>query len=379
MTNHGDHVHHHAAIDATTHSYRYRDPLRPGELARMLQIDGTDGGGQVLRTALSLAAITETPVRVTNVRGARPTPGLRAQHRTAVKLVADCCDATVEGAELGADEVRFDPGDDWTRSLSVDVGTAGSITLLFDTILPIAAAVDESFEVVATGGTDVRWAPTVEYLRRVKLPLLAGFGVEASVDLSKTGFYPAGGGRATLRTGRSTLTPTTLDDRGPLERVEVYAKAAETLANRTVAERQASRVSDLLTDLGYPVADPEIEYVPTRSPGTSLLLCGVYENSLLGVDELGAKGVTSEAVADAAVGRFDSLDASQAPVDRHMADQLLVFLALAGGRLCIPQVTDHVRTNLDVLAAFGSDISLTERDGDLPVVTASPLVEPSAR
>jgi RNA 3'-terminal phosphate cyclase (ATP) len=332
----------------------------------MLTIDGTAGGGQLLRTALSLATITDTPFRIEDVRGARPNPGLRPQHLAAVRLAADLCDAEVGGAELDSDSLTFRPGSERRTSLRADVATAGSVTLLFDTVLPIAATCEESFRLTATGGTNVKWSPTVEYHQRVKAPLLAEWGIDVDVDLLRTGFYPAGGGKAVLQTTPSTVSPLELDARDDLERVEIYSKAADALAERDVAKRQATRAQESLDDAGIPTDVRIVEYVSTRSPGSSLLLRGVYENALVGFDALGERGRTSEDVAESAVRQFEAFHATGAPVDPFMADQLVVFLALAGGRVRIPTVTAHVRTNLDVVDAFGCDVRLDRRsDGTL--------------
>jgi RNA 3'-terminal phosphate cyclase (ATP) len=343
----------------------------------MIAIDGADGGGQLLRTALSLAIVTDTSFRIEDVRGNRPTPGLKPQHLAAVRLAADLCDAEVTGAEPGADSLTFRPGDARCTSLRADVGTAGSVTLLFDTVLPVAATGDGPVRLTATGGTDVKWAPTVEYYRKVKLPLLATVGVEADVDLAATGFYPAGGGEATLRATPSSPVAFDLETRGALERVGIYSKASESLADRDVADRQADHARDRLDEEGYPAAVRRVEYVPTRSPGSSLLLRGVYERTLTGTAALGERGRTSEAVADDAVQRFIAHHDGGAPVDAHTADQLMVFLALAGGRVRIPAATAHVRTNLDVIAAFGSDIRLDRQpDGTLVLAaSAHPVVD----
>ncbi|AXG05107.1 RNA 3'-terminal phosphate cyclase [Haloplanus rubicundus] len=339
----------------------------------MLTVDGTEGGGQLLRTALSLSTITGTPFRIEDVRGARPNPGLKPQHLAAVRVVADCCDAAVEGAELGADALTFRPGDERRTTLDADIGTAGSVTLLFDAVLPIAVTGDEPLELTATGGTDVKWAPTMAYHRLVKLPLLTDCGVEAAVDLQRTGFYPAGGGEATLRVAPSPLSPVALDRRGELERVGIYSKAAASLADREVADRQAESAREELAAAGLPADIRRVEYVEADSPGSSLLLRGVYEEGLVGVDALGERGRPSEAVAEDAVREFGAVHATDAAVDPFMADQLLVVLALAGGRVRIPSLTDHVRTNLDLLAQFGSDIESDRRADGTLVVAASAL------
>ncbi|WP_254279411.1 RNA 3'-terminal phosphate cyclase [Haloarcula marina] len=349
--------------------------MRPGPTGTRLvtlRIDGTEGGGQLLRTALSLAVVTDTPFRIDHVRGARPTPGLRPQHLAAVTLAAECCEATVRGAELGSPTLTFRPGASRTRTLTAAVATAGSVTLLFDTLLPIAVLDDGPYALTATGGTDVKWAPTVAYYRHVKLPLLARFGVDAGISLGRTGYYPAGGGRATLSTGDSSLAPVELTDRGVLDRVDIYSKAAAVLEDRSVAARQATQASDRLAAAGFSAEVRAVEYAETHSAGSSLLLCGVYEGTRLGVDALGERGRTSEAVADGAVDRFLTAHENGAPVDEHMGDQLLVFLALAGGRLRVPRVTSHVRTNVDVLRRFGADIGIVGGEDGPAVVEASP-------
>ncbi|EFW91311.1 RNA 3'-terminal-phosphate cyclase [Haladaptatus paucihalophilus DX253] len=338
----------------------------------MIEIDGTVGGGQLLRTALSLSAVTETPFRMTNVRGSRPNPGLKPQHVTAVDIVATICAADVAGARLDSSTLTFRPGTVRFDPMAVDIGTAGSITLLFDTVLPIAMAADEPFRMTAGGGTDVKWAPTVAYFRRVKLPLLTRCGLDADGDCTKTGFYPAGGGEAILRTTPGALSPLEIERRGELDRVEIRSKAATELADRMVAERQAERARKRLADAGCAPEIRRVEYVSTRSLGSSLLLSAVYDRSLAGFDSVGERGRTSEEVADDAFRRFEEFHAGGAPVDEYMADQVMTVLALVGGTVRIPTVTAHVRTNLAVIEKFGSDMSLTRRDDGTILLEASP-------
>lgn len=337
----------------------------------MLELDGSAGGGQLLRTALSLAVVTDTPFRIESIRGDRPTPGLAAQHLAAVNLVATYCDAEVEGAELGAEAVTFVPGDRRRSSLAAHVDTAGSVTLLCDTILPIAAA-DGPVELTATGGTDVKWAPTVAYYRRVKLPLLATWGLDADCDLERTGFYPVGGGEVTLTVTPSSLSRFDIETRGPLERVDVYSKAAVDLADSEVADRQASHAATRLDEMGVPADVASVDYVEADSPGSSLLLRATYDGAVAGFSALGERGRRSEDVAEATLTDFGQFHAGDAPVDEHMADQLLVLLAIAGGRVRIPRLTDHVRTNLELIAAFGSDIEATSRPDGTYTVRATP-------
>ncbi|MFC7154799.1 RNA 3'-terminal phosphate cyclase [Halomarina halobia] len=339
-----------------------------------IEIDGAAGGGQVLRTALSLAAVTGRRVRVDDVRGARPNPGLRPQHLAAVDLVAAACEADVEGAEPDSRTVTFAPGAVRGGDLARDVGTAGSVALVFDALLPLAAALDTPLSVEATGGTDVAWSPPIEYPRRVKIPLLRGYGLDASVDCERTGFYPAGGGRATLELRPSTLAPLRLTERGSLRRVAVYSKASASLEDAEVADRQAAAAVDTLDAAGRPVEVDRVEYVASDCPGSSILLVGEYERTRVGASALGERGKPSEAVAADAASAFEALHDAGAVMDPHLADQALVALALSGGELAIPHVTGHVRTNLAAIRAFGCDATLDERpDGTARVRVEAPL------
>lgn len=338
----------------------------------MITIDGAGGGGQLLRTALSLSAVTGRAFEMERIRVDRPEPGLKPQHLAAIDVVGDCCDAERSAVDPGSTTLAFRPGDPRGGSYDAAMGTAGSLTLLFDALLPVAVRLDEPIELRATGGTDVKWAPPIDYYRSVKLPLLARYGLDADADRERTGYYPAGGGEATLRAGPSTGRPLSLDARGELERVDVYSKASERLEAALVADRQAEQARERLEGAGIPVEVRRREHAPTDSPGSSLLLRGVYDRTLLGVDEFGERGRPAEAVGDRAVDRFLALHAGDATVDEHTADQLAVFLALWGGSVRIPRVTAHIESNLDVLRAFGSDVRLDGDDENGRYLRASP-------
>lgn len=338
----------------------------------LLLLDGAAGGGQLLRSALSLATLTETPFRMEGIRANRPAPGLRPQHLAAVELLAELSDGAVDGAEVGAETVTFRPGEARNTSLTADVPTAGSVTLLFDAVLPVAATYDEPLALSASGGTDVKWAPTLAYLRRVTLPVLAATGLDASVDRRTVGFYPAGGGNARLRVRPSALSPLDLRERGVLDRVEVHSTASESLAGAKVADRQAARARERLDEAGLTPDVRRVEYVETRSPGSSILCCGVYGTTRLGASALGERGVPSETVADRAVDRFRACHEAPGAVDSHTADQLMTTLVTTGGRVSIPRVTDHVAANRDVLRAFGCDVSLDRAPGGGWLLSASP-------
>jgi RNA 3'-terminal phosphate cyclase (ATP) len=334
----------------------------------MLELDGADGGGQLLRSALALSVVTGRPFELSNVRGERPNPGLRPQHLAAVEATAAACDAEVAGAAEGSEQVEFDPGSVGGGEIAVDVGTAGSVTLVFDALLPLLSVLDAPLTVTVTGGTDVKWSPTMDYYRRVKLPLLRRHGAQVALDLDRAGYYPTGGGRARLSLAPADLSPFSLVDRGAFAGARLYSSAAFSLSDRDVAERQADALAASLRERDRAVRTKAVTYRETASPGSALALHASFEGGTAGFDAVGERGKTSEAVADEVLEAFDAFVRSGAAVDRHLADQLVVFLALAGGRISVPAVTEHVQTSLDLLSAF--DRAVTVSADDPPVLSA---------
>ena len=335
----------------------------------MREIDGSEGGGQILRSALALAAVTERAIRVTGIRGNRPTPGLKPQHLTVVETLAEITDATVEGAEQGAETIEFDPGPPHGGDLTVEIGTAGSIPLLFDAILPLATKLTEPLSVTATGGTEVKWSPPLVTHEQVKLPLCRRFGLHAAIERNRTGFYPAGGGSATLHLQSTDLSPLESSERGELVAARCYSIVSADLVESDVGIRQAESASNHLERQGIDVQTEQISRVETKSTGTALAVELEYERTRAGFDALGERGVPAEEIATNAVDAAVAFHRSDAAVDRHLGDQLLVVLALAGGELSIPSVTDHIATSLDVLERFGLECELDE-SGAVPTITA---------
>ncbi|GAB3677343.1 RNA 3'-terminal phosphate cyclase [Halopiger thermotolerans] len=367
------------------------------------ELDGSSAGGQFLRTALGLAVLKNEAIRLEHVRGDRSTPGLRHQHLAVLETMAEICDADVSGAEVGAETVEFDPGlstgaDSRSNArrhpqleggeYAVDIGTAGSVTLLFDALLPLATILESPLRVTATGGTDVKWSPPLDYFRRVKLPLLRRYGLTAACEVDRRGFYPDGGGRATLHLGPSELEPIELAERGPLEALRIYSTESESLADRDVAFRQVEGALERLAVDEIEPAERCETTAASSSPGSALVVRLDHGTGIAGFAALGERGKPAERVgedaADAA-NRFLERD-DAAPVDRHMADQLLVFLAIAGGRVRVPEVTDHVAASRELLEDFGASIDLDEDDGGdggttdarPATVTAVPSIDPPA-
>lgn len=228
-----------------------------------------------------------------------------------------------------------------------------------------------------TGGTDVKWSPPLEYVRRVKLPLLRRFGLTAACEVERRGFYPDGGGTATLRLAPSRLEPIELTERGSLEGVRIYSTESESLADRDVAFRQAEGALERLAldEHDLAVLERRETTVASPSPGSALVLRVDHGTGIAGFDSLGARGKPAERVgedaADAvnrflehASGTVENGTETAPPVDRHMADQLLVYLALEGGRVRVPAMTDHVKTSCELLEAFGADVVLEGEGAD---------------
>ena len=329
----------------------------------MLDIDGSTGGGQVLRSALALAVIDDQPVRLSEIRTNRPDPGLKPQHLAVVETLADISNATVDGAAQGRESIEFVPGELAGGHVTTDIGTAGSISLLFDAVLGLAVALDEPLAVTATGGTEVKWSPPLLGHQRTKLPFCRQFGLHATIDRHRTGFYPAGGGRATLHLAPSSLGRLSLGERGEFHGARIYSLASTDLADSEVARRQAETARHSLTERGIDVLATETRSAVATSTGSALVVELAYDHSRASFDALGERGLPAEDVAGAAVGEALDFHDGSAVVDRHLADQLLVFLALAGGEMRIPEITNHVEAHLSLLETFGYELQV-DRTGD---------------
>lgn len=329
---------------------------------QMVVIDGShgEGGGQILRTALTLAVLTERPTRIENIRAGRGRPGLRPQHLTAVRAAAAVCDVELEGDELGSQTVTLvpsgmvHPGEylfDVTEA--AEGGSAGSVGLVLQTVLlPLALADGESY-LELRGGTHVAWAPSASYVEHVFLPTLGRMGVLAEMELGAWGFYPAGGGAVRVRIpGRSrSLRPIALTERGAVERI--WGIAAVTDLPSHIPQRMANRARNVLAE-----QDLEAKVEPRRlrgaGPGAGIFLFAEYERAIAGFTAYGRRGLPAEHVAEAACEDLLTHHQSGAPVDPHLADQLVLPMALSAGesRLVTSEVTHHLLTNVWAVRQF---------------------------
>lgn len=350
----------------------------------MIEIDGSwgEGGGQVLRTSLSLAAITGQPLRLTQIRAGRPKPGLAAQHLTAVRAVAEICQARVRGGELGAMELEFvptcplQPGNyTFDVSQAREGGSAGAVTLILQAVLlPLSLAAGNS-RVTLRGGTHVPWSPPATYIEEVYLPLLAKLGLSSTLQIRSWGWYPRGGGEVELQVeGGSPWLGIQLGERGSVQQVRGWAVATELPSH--IPQRMAMRAEKLLRDLHLTA---KVQPLRERgiAPGTGIFLTAEYENSRAGFSALGRRGLAAEAVAELAVKDLLAFEASGAPVDRFLGDQILLPAALATepSQYVTAQITPHLRTNAWAIEQFGlAEIEIDEKKQQ---VTVTPLSQQS--
>lgn len=318
----------------------------------MIIIDGSqgEGGGQILRSALSLSAATGKPFVIDKIRANRAKPGLARQHLTAVKAAADICGARVEGAEVSSTRLSFEPGALRGGDFTFNIGTAGSTMLVLQTVLPPLALASEASTLTISGGTHNPNAPVFEFVDRAFFPLLRRMGFDMDARLVRPGFYPVGGGEIRVRIGPAgVLSPLALEERGEMKSGQAEAIIANLpghIAHRELAQAAAR--------LGWEedclVARMEKH---AAGPGNCVLITLTHEHVTEVFISIGRRGATSEAVADEVVAEASAYLEAGAPVGPHLADQLLLPMALgAGGRFVTTEPSNHMLTNMDVIEKF---------------------------
>lgn len=317
----------------------------------MHQIDGSrgEGGGQILRTSLALSMITGTPVRITNIRARRSKPGLMRQHLTAVQAAATISKARVEGAAVGSREITFTPSTVTPGNHRFSIGTAGSTTLILQTVLPALILASGPSQLKLEGGTHNPQAPPFEFLGRAFLPLLQRMGPTVGVELNRAGFYPAGGGSLSV-----TVHPVEkLQSLDLLERGEIQNRRATVLlANLPghIAEREVKKLAELTS---WDPLSFETHRIDSAGPGNAVLLELESENVTEVFTAFGEVGVSAEAVAEKAVREMRDYLKADVPVGEHLADQLLLPLALAGsGSYRTLPLSLHARTQVELIPEF---------------------------
>ncbi len=316
----------------------------------MIEIDGSIGYGQVLRTAVALSALTLKPIRVFNIRKGRPKPGLFPQHLMGVKIAGEFCNAEIKGLQLGSTEIEFIPKQLNVRDRKIDIGTAGSIGLLLQTLTPLMIFSGRQTTLEITGGTAGLGSPTVQYIKYVTFPILSKLEVQQpEMEIIKEGFYPRGNGLVKIKFFPvKKLKPIQLTERGKVKSIRGISIAGS--LPLSVAERQANVAEKTLRDYCDDISISSTS-VNTLSPGTSITLWAECENTILGSDNIGKKGVPAERIGEECAKELITSIESSAALDKYMADQMLLFLALADGNseVKVEKITEHVETNIRVI------------------------------
>lgn len=324
----------------------------------LIELDGStgEGGGQILRTGLALSMCTGQPLAIQRIRAKRPKPGLMRQHLTCVQAAVAVCGAKVEGAELGSQTLVFEPGPVRAGDYAFNVGTAGSCTLVLQTVLPALMLCAEPSRVSLSGGTHNPMAPPFHFLERSFAPLLRRLGVGLDLELRRLGFYPAGGGElsAVVRPTAGGLLPFDLTDRGPVQ--EAYAECFAPALPSAVAVRELAALARALGWSGEQLRTPAVRQ--NEGPGNALLATIAYAHVSEVVTVFGEKGVSAEQVAGALVKEVGAYQASEGALGQHLADQWMLPLALAvverGGAASFTctELTEHATTNIGVIERF---------------------------
>ena len=312
----------------------------------VLEIDGSygEGGGQLVRTAVALSAVTGKEIRVTNIRRNRPNPGLKQQHLKALEVTASICEARVSGLFPGSTELSFAPVEIKGGKYDIDIGTAGSITLLLQCLMPALPFAKEKVELTVRGGTDVAWAPTVDYLQQVTFRALEQLGYAGNVTLKKHGYYPKGGGKVS-----AFFEPCRLWGFHFLkeeEEIKGISHASNLPAH--VPLRQAEAASARLLEAGYS-SRIETQSFEDFSTGSGITLWAGY----IGGSALGERGLPAEKVGKRAAEEVITELRARASVDMHLADQLIPYMALAGNSsYTVREISPHAATNIWVTEQF---------------------------
>ena len=329
----------------------------------MLTIDGSrgEGGGQILRTALALSAVTGAAFRIEKIRAGRARPGLMRQHLTSAQAAAEICGARMEGAEPGSTSLRFEPGRVRAGAYRFAVGTAGSTTLVLQTVLPALLRADAPSSLVLEGGTHNPSAPPFDFLVRSFLPQLAKMGARVTATLEKPGFYPAGGGRFTVAIEPAAeLKPLVLHARGEAGAQTVEAKVAG--LSKQIAERELAAIGEVL---GWERRAMQATVIgDAHGPGNVVLITIESEHVTEVVTGFGERGVSAEEVGARVAREAARYLATDAPVGEHLADQLLLPMALGGGGSFVTvEPSSHTRTQAELISLFLPVDAKMEADG----------------
>lgn len=322
-----------------------------------VEVDGSlgEGGGQILRTAVAFSAILSAPVKVSKIRAGRPEPGLKNQHLSALRVLSDVFGGELSGGRVGSTEVTFVPGPPRDGSYSLDMGTAASITLVLQAVVPAVALAGARLSLDLVGGTDVPWSPTFDYFAEVVKGALGAVGMRFDISSDRRGYYPRGGGRSHVAIEPcKRLTAVSLTTPARVDRADIFSRCGS--LPRNVADRQLESASKMLAEKGVAVGETLAVDGKSDSPGSSVLVCSVGRAHFLGGDSLGARGRPAEEVGSDAATRFVDSARSGANLDANVADMIVPLLSLADdvSTVSVQSVSQHLKSGMRLAGQFTS-------------------------
>ena len=319
----------------------------------MLEIDGSfgEGGGQILRTSLALSVLTKIPVNIYNIRRNRPREGLAPQHLKTISAIEELTGSITEGKSISSTEIKFIPKSEFKRKITINIGTAGSITLLLQSLMVLLPFLENKTTVGVYGGSDVPWSPQIEYLREITVPTLERMGYNIKINKIVRGYYPEGGGYVEIE-----VKPIKKLKSIQIDKFEKFSKVQgisySTNLPENVAERQKKSARGIIYREGIvPSIKLQVEKDASHRIGSGIFLFSRDKNSLIGDGALGAKGKRAEEVGEEAAKLF--LEKCSEGFDCHMSDQIVPYMALADGASSIfTKKTSHLETNISILEIF---------------------------
>ncbi len=320
-----------------------------------LEVDGSlgEGGGQVLRMSLLFSVLMNRPIRVSKIRAGREVPGLKRQHLSALRVFAEVFGGELDGAAEGSTLVTFRPGERSKQNYSIDTGTAASITLILQAIVPAAALSKHELALELVGGTDVPWSPTLDHFEQVVGRAYRQVGIEFGMRTARRGYYPKGGGKVMVEVKpSSSVAPLQLRGPSSIQEAKIVSRCANLPIH--VAERQSDAARKALNDAGIAEIRTELCQEDAMSPGSSVLAASTRPEVLVGADAIGARGKPAEEVGREAAMNFIEAVRAGATIDTNTADMILPLLSLASSKsvVRVPRVSPHLETGLMVAKMF---------------------------
>ncbi|MFT4304914.1 MAG: RNA 3'-terminal phosphate cyclase [Candidatus Woesearchaeota archaeon] len=328
----------------------------------MIILNGENGGGQMLRTALALSTITKKPFRMINIRKKRPQPGLKKQHLACIKAFEHLFKCKVINKNIGSEEIEFYPGELKAKRLNIDIETAGSITLFLQSLLLPCFVNGNSIIIKVIGGTDVKFSMPFDYFNEIILPHYKRFS-EYKMILNKRGFYPKGNGSVELKIlkhNKNFIKKVDLTQKGNLEIIKGISIASKELEHKNVAQRQAYAASNYFLKLKKPIKI-ETMYYETKDIGSSITLWALFSKNddidyfnpmKTGADYLGEKHISSEKIGENAAKKLYENIVNEFYCDEHLADNLIPIMSLIGGKIKTNKITEHILNNINVCEKF---------------------------